>query len=233
MVPDDVSANWRALGAAGHYDRYARRLAINLVEAGMGDAVIRLGHEMNGTWYHDSLGNNPAQYRDWIEYWIRIVRAMRSVQGAHFLFDWNINAGYQDIPLNSYYPGSGVVDVIGIDNYDSGMPGDSHDQAVRWARLDSEGSGLAQIVAFARAHGKPLSVPEWGLINSASGGAGDDPAYIRGIAAAVRDNNVVFHVYFDRPSGGVLLIQKAPKSLSLWKEYFGSRGTEPGTPWPS
>ena len=78
---------------------------------------------MNGTWYHDSLGNDPAQYGDWSAYWARIVKVMRSVSGAHFLFDWNVNAGYRNIPLASYYPGDSVVDVIGIDIYDSGMPG--------------------------------------------------------------------------------------------------------------
>ena len=63
MVPDDVPSNWRELGAAGAYDGYARQLAANLVAAGMGNAVIRLGHEMNGTWYHDSLGNDPGSVR--------------------------------------------------------------------------------------------------------------------------------------------------------------------------
>ena len=62
MVPDDVPSNWRVLGAEGAYDGYARQFAANLVAAGMGNAVIRLGHEMNGNWYHDSLGNDPAQY---------------------------------------------------------------------------------------------------------------------------------------------------------------------------
>ena len=68
---------------------------------------------------------------------------MRSVPGAHFFFDWNVNAGYRNIPLASYYPGDSVVDVIGIDIYDSGMPGHPRDPAVRWARLNSEPGGLA------------------------------------------------------------------------------------------
>ena len=231
MVPADVPANWRVLGAEGAYDGYARQLAVNLVAAGMGNAVIRLGHEMNGTWYHDSLGNDPAQYKDWAEYWARIVRAMRSVSGAHFLFDWNVNAGYRDIPLSTFYPGNDVVDVIGIDIYDAGMPGNPSNQAARWTSLDTEGDGLAQITAFARANGKPLSFPEWGLISASSGGAGDDTAYVQGIAAAIKDNNVVFQSYFDKPTGGVLPLQNVPNSLSLWKKYFGSGGELSGSPW--
>ena len=231
MVPDNVPANWRVLGAEGAYDRYARALAANLIAAGMGNAVIRLGHEMNGTWYHDSLGSNPAQYRDWATYYANIVRTMRSVKGAHFLFDWNVNAGYRNIPLNSFYPGNDVVDIIGLDIYDAGMPGNPQNQAARWRGLNDEPAGLAQIVAFARAHGKPLSFPEWGMDSTAGGGAGEDLTYMRGIAAAIKDNNVVYQSYFDRPTGGVLLLQNSPQALRLWQEYFGQQGTIPGTPW--
>ncbi len=231
MVPDDVPSNWRELGAAGAYDGYARQLAASLVAAGMGNAVVRLGHEMNGTWYHDSLGNDPAQYGDWSAYWARIVRAMRSVPGAHFLFDWNVNAGYRNIPPASYYPGDSVVDVIGIDMYDSGMPGNPRNPAVRWARLNSEPGGLAELVAFARKHGKPLSFPEWGVVDASGGGVGDDPAYVTGIASAIKDNDVVYQVYFDRATGGVMMLKDAPRSLRLWVKYFGPRGLIQGRPW--
>jgi hypothetical protein len=231
VVPDDVPSNWRELGAAGAYDQYARQLAANLVAAGMGHAVIRLGHEMNGTWYHDSVGSDPAHYGDWAAYWARIARAMRSVPGAQFLFDWNVNAGYRNIPLGSYYPGDSVVDVIGVDIYDSGMPGNPRNPAARWARLDGEQGGLAQIAAFARKHGKPLSFPEWGVVNTAGGGLGDDAAYTTGIAGAIKANDVVYQAYFDRAVGGVMLLQDAPQSLRLWVRYFGPHGIIPGRPW--
>lgn len=231
LVPDQVPSNWRELGAAGRYDRYARQLATTLVSAGMGDAVIRLGHEMNGTWYHDSLGNDPAQYGDWTAYWARIVEVMRSVPGADFLFDWNVNAGYRPIPFARYYPGDGVVDVIGIDIYDSGMPGDPRDAAVRWKRLQEEPGGLDQIVAFAREHGKPLSFPEWGVVSTADGGLGDDPVYVAGIAATVESNKVLYQAYFDRSTGGVMPLSDAPRSLRTWIRYFGQQGAAGGHPW--
>jgi hypothetical protein len=231
MVPDNVSANWRVLGAEGAYDSYARELATNLVRAGMGNAIIRLGHEMNGTWYHDSLGNNPAQYRDWADYWARIVRAMRSVTGTHFLFDWNVNAGYRDIPLSTFYPGNDVVDMIGSDTYDAGMPGNPSNQAIRWTSLYREPDGLERIAAFARAHGKPLSIPEWGLVSKAAVGSGDDPSYVRGIIAAIKDNNVVYQSYFDHTTEGVLKLESCPTSLGLWKRYFSKGGALGGRPW--
>ncbi|HEX4063346.1 MAG TPA: glycosyl hydrolase [Streptosporangiaceae bacterium] len=231
MIPADAPADWRVLGAQGAYDGYARQFADNLVAAGMGNAVIRLGHEMNGTTYPDSLGNNPSQYRDWADYWARVVRAMRSVPGAHFLFDWNVSAGYRNIPLNSYYPGNDAVDIIGIDIYDLGMPGDPKAPAARWASLAGEPGGLDQIVAFARAHGKPLSFPEWGVISARGGGVGDDPAYTQGIVNEISRNRVVYQSYFDRTTGGVLPLKDAPKSLIVWKHYFGAGGSLHGKPW--
>ena len=35
-----------------------------------------------------------------------------SVSSAHFLFDWNVNARYRDIPLADYYPGNAYVDMV-------------------------------------------------------------------------------------------------------------------------
>jgi Glycosyl hydrolase family 26 len=231
MVPSDVPSNWRELGAAGDYDHYAHQLAVNLVAAGMGNAVIRLGHEMNGTWYHDSLGNDPSEYRDWATYWARIVETMRAVPGSHFLFDWSINAGYRDIPFGSYYPGNDVVDIIGMDIYDAGMPGNSPDEKARWASLYREPGGLMQVISFARKNNKPLSFPEWGLVSLDSGGLGDDPTYVRGIATTVKENQVVYESYFDSVVGGTMLLQNAPQSLRVWKEYFGSGGAMAGRPW--
>jgi Glycosyl hydrolase family 26 len=231
MVPSNVLSNWRELGASGAYDRYAHELAVNLVAAGMGNAVIRLGHEMNGTWYHDSLGNDPSQYRDWATYWAQIVETMRAVPGNHFLFDWCVNAGYRDIPFSSYYPGNDVVDIIGVDIYDAGMPGNPQNQKSRWVSLDREPGGLAQIVAFARKNNKPLSLPEWGLVSSRSGGLGDDPTYMRGIAATVEENQVAYEAYFNSEVGGTIPLRDAPQSLHVWEEYFGSGGLAAGPIW--
>jgi hypothetical protein len=231
MVPDAVPQDWRELGAAGSYDGYARRLAANLVAAGMGNAVIRLGAEMNGTWNNDSLGNDPHQYRDWAIYWARIVEAMRSVSGAHFIFDWNINAGYRDIPFDSYYPGNSVVDVVGIDVYDAGMPGNPKDPAARWQSLYREPGGLTDILAFAKTHDKPVSVPEWGLVGVTSGGGGDNPSYVNGIVRTIKDNLVLYQSYFNRAANGVLPLQDAPAALRVWKRDFGPGGAVAGRQW--
>ena len=68
LIPDNESRpNWTAKCAAGDYNGYATQFATAMVSAGFGYSVIRLGHEMNGTWETDSLGNNPTQWRLWAQ----------------------------------------------------------------------------------------------------------------------------------------------------------------------
>ena len=73
--------------------------ARNLVAAGLGSAVIRLGNEANGTKYPYSIPDTPKGNAQWVRSWDNIVTAMRSVPGAHFRFDWCVASGYRTIPL--------------------------------------------------------------------------------------------------------------------------------------
>jgi hypothetical protein len=223
MRPTVAPADWAYEGAAGAYDGYARTLAQNLVNAGLGSSIIRLGFEDNGTWMDDSLGTTQADWTAWSTYWARIVTAMRQVPGGHFEFDWTINAGYRNIPLADYYPGDAFVDIIGIDTYDA-LPGNPTyaSPRARWTALYAQPSGLGQVITFAHAHAKPLSVPEWGLVNTGpNGGAGDDPAYVDGIAAVVRANVVRYQSIFLNTTGGTMLISQAPQSLARYQGDFG------------
>jgi hypothetical protein len=156
---------------------------------------------------------------------------MRSVPGSHFLFDWCIAAGYRDIPFSSYYPGNNVVNIIGIDIYDAGMPGDPQNAKARWHSLDLEPSGLSQILAFAHENNKPLSIPEWGLVTKKDGGLGDDPTYVEGIANTIQDNPVVYESYFNKAVGGTMPLGDAERSLQVWRKYFGDRGIVAERPW--
>jgi hypothetical protein len=219
MVPDGAPTNWRVLGAKGAYDSYAKGLAHNLVAGGLGDSIIRLGWEANGNFDSESaLGTDPSQYADWAEYWANIVRAMRAVPGAHFLFDWTINVTYRPIPLASWYPGNDVVNIIGMDVYDGSVGGTATAAAKFQTLYNTPVDGLGAIAAFAKANGKPMSIPEWGL----SPASGDDPAFMEGLANFMDNNDVIYESYFDQPGGGVLNLQtQAPQSLAIYKSQFG------------
>ena len=223
LIPSDLrGSNWVAQGAAGAFEPYARTLARNLIAAGMGSAVIRLGHEANGTWYADSVPDTPQGDAEWAGFWRRTVQAMRSVPGAHFLFDWTVNAGVRPIALQSFYPGDRAVDVIGVDAYDS-LPAPT--SANRLTTLLHETDGLLALQQFARRHHKPLSIPEWGLGPAGQGGAaGDDPGYVDAIVRVVRSGDVLYQSYFTGGAEGAQLLA-SPKSLAIYRRAFGGRGT--------
>ncbi len=216
--------DWLHAGAAGVYAQHARALARNLIAAGLGNSVIRLAHEANGTGFSYSLGTTRQDFTLWRQFWRDTVIAMRSVRGAHFLFDWCVNAYWRPIPLSLWYPGNDVVDIIGIDAYDAGVPVGQD----RWTRLYTQPDGIASVLRFAKTHGKPVSLPEWGLWSPKSGlGGSDDPNYVNHIAEVIRDNRIAYQSYFYSGVSGQVL-NSAPRSLSAYRRHFGARGDSVG-----
>jgi hypothetical protein len=221
MLPPSLAGpNWRREAARGRFDGHARALARNLVTAGLGRSVIRLGAEMNGDWNADNVGRTPRDFRLWTRAWRHEVRAMRSVRGARFRFDWNVNAAVRPIPLASIYPGDDVVDIVGIDAYDQGVSATRN----RWREIYGRQLGIRDVLRFAKAHRKPLSIPEWGIAPRRAGsGGGDDPNYIRGIAKVVLQNRVAYEAYFYKGPFAAQL-DTSPASLRSYRRYFGGAG---------
>ena len=226
LIPSDLAhTNWLRIGASGGYAKYARAFARALVTAGVPDAVIRLSWEMNGDWNLDSIPDTSGGDRLWVRFWRRTVLAMRSVRGARFTFVWCPNNGYRSIPLRDYYPGDAVVDIIGDDVYDSGVP---RGDADRWRYIDDRSEGLRTIVAFARRHRKPLSFPEWGVGPASSEFAGgDDGHYVQQLARVVDDEDVAFQAYFFR-YGWAAELRGGRRSLTAYRQAFGRHGYAAG-----
>jgi hypothetical protein len=225
LIPSGMDADWRARGAAGEYKDHARALATNLVAAGLGDSIIRLAPEANGTWMVDGLGNDPGQYAQWKSFWAKTVWAMRSVPGANFRFDWTINASYRAIPFNQYYPGNDVVDIVGADVYDfwAGPAVAPESPSARWAAQYDEAGGLGDLVRWGKVHGKPLSIPEWGLSAVGhKGGVGDNPYFVNAIAAVVKQNATAYQSYFESTTDVGMLLTDAPRSVTAYRQQFGS-----------
>jgi hypothetical protein len=185
-----------------------QQLAQNLVNGGQSYAILRIGWEWSTTYFSWGVQNTtPAQY---VTAFDDIVTTMRSVPGQHFLFDWC--AAADETPTNgSYaasYPGDAYVDYIGTDQYDN--PGSS------WtATLDTVG-GLSYTVDFAQAHGKFVSVPEWGL-NGA-----DDPAFINDMYGFISNpaNDVGYSSYFCYDGTINSDITQFPNSMAAFSQDF-------------
>lgn len=185
--------------AAGEFDKYWKQLAESLVSGGLPNAVIRPGWEFNGTFYDWSATGDTgaAQYA---EYFRRIVRAMRSVPGADFSFSWCMvqeRAGSLD--LEKAYPGDDFVDDIGFDVYNQLFKANlNHEQ--QWQNLKSGIKyGLDWQLAFAKAHGKPVSYPEWAGFTRAGnrGSGGDDALFIRNMFAWMVAHPPAYENYFN------------------------------------
>jgi hypothetical protein len=232
LIPKSLAdSDWRQAGARGDYAEHARSLARNLIAARLGNIVIRFAGEANGDWNRDNIGDSDRDFALWRQFWRQTVLAMKSVPGANFRFDWSVNAAVRPIPLGKWYPGDDVVDIVGIDAYDSGFGGDPPG-LTRWSKLYTQPMGIRDVLAFAKARGKPLSIPEWGVApRSTLNSAGDDPYYVDGIASVVRNNRVAYQSYFYNHDFATQLAT-GPLSLAAYRAHFASGGDSVGSDVP-
>ena len=227
LIPDSECTSvcadplvWESVCASGAFNSYSTQLAENLVDEGAGNTVIRLGKEFNGPWENDYFGNTTAEYQAWAECFAQEVTAMRAVPGAHFLFDWNPNTCTQDFPLAAAYPGNAYVDIIGADFYDGDCTTGETAAQEGWSNLfliPSVQTSLSDIAAFAKAQGKPLSIPEWGETTTT-----DDTAYMNGVIGVVENDDVAYQSYFDCNCDGITpLGSTIPTSAAAYQRAFG------------
>lgn len=210
-------------GAAGAYDRHFAALGKLLVAKGYPDAYLRIGWEFNGGWYPWAAAKDPEGFK---AYFRRIVTAFRSVPGQRFRIVWNPAQGQQQISPDKVYPGDDVVDVIALDLYNqSWRPQDAKDPKARWNNLLSQPYGLAWLREFASRHGKPIALPEWGTGTRPDGhGYGDDPLFMRNMAAWIAANNVIYHTYWDYDAGdfnGEISTGRQPRAAAAFRTAFG------------
>ncbi|MFI8093832.1 glycoside hydrolase family 26 protein [Streptomyces sp. NPDC086080] len=220
-VSDEEVRRLLRRGAAGEFDHHFRALAERLVELKVPDTIVVLGWEMNGVTYTHRCGPDPES---WKTYWNRIVTTMRAVPGQQFRFDFTPSRGRDAVPWTQCYPGDDTVDIVGMDSYDqpSGM---SFDEQVK------EPYGLKAHVDFAKAHGKPISYPEWGLFRN-----GDNPVYMRRMLAWMDEHRPLYNTVTDYCPHGVWQCDDNPDSSRVYRSvlYGRTHDADPdGTPAPT
>ena len=192
--------------AAGKQDEIFRTIATLLVTNGRGNSIVRVGWEANGAWFPwNTTIETAADYKAAFR---RVVGVMKE-QAPNLVFDFDIGCGVtlrgqsdRMDALAKLYPGDDVVDVIGCDTYDWHHTV-TVDEAT-WAKTQkpTDSPGIADVAAFARAHGKGLSYPEWGLASPAEGGKGDNPYFIAKMRKFFEANAdiLVLESYFSEPA---------------------------------
>jgi hypothetical protein len=206
MLPAGVAGVSLQACANGSYNSYWRQFGSVISSYGLGNSIIRLGWEFNGNWYVWAA-TNPTT---WAKCWRQIVTSARKTAPA-LRWDWNVNrgvsAGLAD-PTQAY-PGDSYVDMIGVDSYDW-WPAATTDAG--WQTQLNGKQGLNYWLSFAEAHGKPLSVPEWGNVSSGASSGGDDPLYVQDMRSFFATNAA---------------------HLSFEANFQGGSGSTGGLYWPS
>jgi hypothetical protein len=211
-------------GANGSYNAHYRTLARNLVAAGQGNAILRIGWEFNGNWETWSV-LNPSDASNFAGFFRQIVTTMRKVS-PDFQYVWNLSDGSGTTSLfSAAYPGNDYVDYLGDDVYDESCASSPTPQSA-WKNFLTATAGLDWVSRFATAHGKPVVIPEWGIdgkIDSDCSGLGDDPYFIKQMAHWLTIHNAAFSIYFDFDAGdGSHRLQDSAYSASLatFREKF-------------
>ena len=229
-------------GASGSYDSYWVTMGTNLVSAGYANNYIRLGWEMNGSWYNWSAVFNPTA---WTAYFQRIVNILRATTGANFKFVFNPTMGYQNIDSTSIYPGNSYVDVIALDVYDQDYNGyypilatDTPAQALVkqqnvWANDMVKTFNPLDMLFwkdYAVTNSKPFMICEWGCyaINYGNGG-GDDAYFIQQMHDFAVANDIAMLCYFDYAGlqalfNSLLTPTQFPYASALYQQLFGPTG---------
>ncbi|MGF7239501.1 MAG: glycoside hydrolase family 26 protein [Frankia sp.] len=188
--------------AAGAYDAEWRAFGATLVARGRGSSFVRLGWEFNGSWFAWSATDPTA----WMSCFRHASAAIRATDPS-VRIDWNLNAhNSAGIDAFNLYPGDAYVDVIGVDSYDEYPPSDD---ALSFSSQCHGTDGLCVAIAFARAHHKLFSVPEWGVVATSdtaagSNGGGDNLVYIQQMYQTFMQNRdiLAYESYFSDSTPG-------------------------------
>jgi len=197
VVPLTVTGTSLAQVAAGQADVFFRELARVILERSTrSEERIRLGWEMNGGWYPWTAVGKEADY---IAAFQRVVRRMRAIS-PKFKFAWVCNMTLTGIDPSTMYPGDAYVDYVGMNAYlvkrldidtDAASTLDLKTlNAVDWKFASTY--GFDWLATFAASHNKPICIAEWGTNSDGT------QYYVSRMAKYIRDNNVVYHGYWDQ-----------------------------------
>jgi hypothetical protein len=212
---------------AGHYDAYLDASAQE-VKAYGSRVYIRLDWEMNGTW----SGWNPAQQpagttpATFVAFWRHVVARFRTDGATNVRWIWSPNVDDGHRSMAPFYPGSDVVDMVGLDGYNKGD--------LSWA-------GFGQIFqpsyheVTAVAPGKPVMIAETASLEATPTEAGQGASkakWIRQLARYLtqRMPAVSALCWFEQPVGtSDFRVESSSASLGAWKRYVADRPAFQGT----
>lgn len=199
--------------AAGKGDSYLA--ALNLAIAAWGQAIyIRPMAEMNNP--GNPWSGSPAAYRKaFARIYVLVhggptVAAKLSALGLpayngpalttnafpRVRVLWSPLAGGEDAA--PYWPGDAFVDVGGADIYKEAG------REPPWTKFEA-------LYAFAKAHGKPFTVPEWGLFHV------DDPTFVQHMCDFLKSHATEMEAFYESKPGSIFDLGDKPGSRGVYK----------------
>ncbi|HMR48176.1 MAG TPA: glycosyl hydrolase [Arachnia sp.] len=212
--------------AEGKQDAVFREVADLLVAHGRGTTIVRVGWEANGAWFPWNATANTAE--DFKAAYRRVVSVMKE-QAPDLIFDFDIGCGVslrgqtQRLDaLTMLYPGDDVVDLIGCDTYDWHHTTVTDEASWKLTQRPKNSPGIADVADFAKARGKGLSYPEWGVASEEEGGAGDNPFFIEKMRGFFEDHSdiLVLEAYFSEPETSLANSIWDPVQMPLASEEY-------------
>lgn len=239
---------------AGKYDWAYRQLAQNLVNTGWGDCLVRINWENNGTWYGHAT-NRPANAADCGKAVARAASQMLDVApGLRFSMDTSSHMGFPTGSetaqqwFDAYYPqqyapsGKTVTHVVVSDIYFAFAERNigSNPTYDAWNSMvysnDQTWVTLGKACDWAKAHGLPVGIAEWGLVwpykqdGSVDSrlGVGDAPAYVQHMHRFITEHpEIAFEGYWinSQWSNNDLITDLRtifPNSWAAYKDLWGA-----------
>ena len=226
LVPDAVPPSFDAC-ASGAYNGYFRAAARTVVDRGAPDTIFRLAWEANGSWFPWSAGKDPEGYKQCFR------QAAETIKGVdkRLLIEWPMaGKGHLPFSVERIYPGDDVVDIVGVTLYDRYPTATT--QAV-WNDLymkTYKGGpyGPGAWVEFAKQHGKPLAIGEWGVSDGFAPGVGrDNPLFIENTFAFLARNagHIAYETYYNCQDNGIYRLypkEANPKASAAYRRLWSA-----------
>ncbi len=161
--------------ASGAHDDTYRGIAQAYKDAGYSTIDMRIGWEMNGNFMPWSMGNTTDSVNQWKAAFAHVADVVHSVSGIKVNVVWTPNeSNNNQIDVSTAYPGDDKVDIVGLDvysptyKYDSSVSNSQYYNNPSASQYHPDGTspsewGLAQTIALASAHGKPVGIGETGV----------------------------------------------------------------------
>jgi hypothetical protein len=197
--------NMRAC-AGGAYNGYWETFGANAAAAGRTGAntVVSIAQEFNGTWFKWNPKNVGLTV--WLDCWRNVYTSIHKHSSVKVAWvfsattvtssagaDWAVNNVWEA------YPGDQFVDVIGVNRYDFKMFGPS---TTNWRDHCWNRQDICYAAQYAREHGKPLGIAEWGPDREK--GYADNAEFISMMYGFFNDNRdvLLFETTFNTILGG-------------------------------